>query len=66
VEHFWGDPHLLRNVSKNGILVLLPEVTSIRQREEVGRLADILINFIVSVGAGVVAYYICKWLDRHP
>ena len=22
-----------------------------------------LINFIVTVGANVVAYYICKWLD---
>ncbi len=24
-----------------------------------------LINFFVSVIAGVVAYYICKWLDSH-
>lgn len=25
----------------------------------------ILINFLVSVAAGIAAYYICKWLDRH-
>ena len=23
----------------------------------------LLISFLVSVGAGIVAYYICKWLD---
>ena len=26
---------------------------------------DLLISFIVSVVAGVVAAYICKWLDRY-
>ena len=26
---------------------------------------EMLASFFVSVGAGVVAYYICKWLDRH-
>lgn len=25
---------------------------------------EILLTFLVSVGAGVVSYYICKWLDR--
>jgi len=24
---------------------------------------DVLLAFLVSVGAGVVSYYICKWLD---
>jgi hypothetical protein len=24
----------------------------------------VLCDFIVSVAAGVVAYYVCKWLDR--
>ncbi len=24
----------------------------------------VLTSFLVSVGAGVVSYYICKWLDR--
>jgi len=24
---------------------------------------EFVCNFIVSVGASVVAYYICKWLD---
>lgn len=25
---------------------------------------EILIGFILSVAASVIAYYICKWLDR--
>ena len=27
-------------------------------------MADLLLTFLVSVLAGVVSYYICKWLDR--
>lgn len=26
---------------------------------------DIFVNFLMSVAAGIVAYYICKWLSRH-
>ena len=26
---------------------------------------ETFITFFVSVGAGVVSYYVCKWLDRH-
>lgn len=26
-------------------------------------MSDILINLFVAVGANVIAYYICKWLD---
>ena len=26
---------------------------------------EILVSFLVSVVAGVVCYYICKWPDRH-
>ena len=33
-------------------------------REEVLVMEQILVSFLVSVGAGVVSYYICKWLDR--
>ncbi len=25
---------------------------------------DLLISFLISVGANIVAYYICKWLGR--
>lgn len=25
----------------------------------------ILVDFFVSDAAGVVGYYVCKWLDRH-
>jgi ABC-type multidrug transport system permease subunit len=26
---------------------------------------EILTNFLMSVAAGILCYYICKWLDRH-
>ena len=26
---------------------------------------EYFIGFFVSVAAGIAAYYICKWLDRH-
>ena len=32
-------------------------------QQEGGVLVDILIAFLVSVAAGVVSYYVCKWLD---
>ncbi len=25
---------------------------------------DGAVNFVLSVGASVIAYYVCKWLDR--
>lgn len=28
-------------------------------------MADIILTFTVSVVASIVAYYICKWLDRY-
>ena len=28
-------------------------------------MADIILTFIVSVVASIVAYYICKWLNRY-
>ena len=28
-------------------------------------MGDIFINLFVAVGANVIAYYICKWLDNH-
>ena len=42
------------------VLVGLP--TSIYKRKGVIPM-DILFSFILSVAAGVVSYYICKWLD---
>ena len=26
---------------------------------------DIILNFLMSVGAGIASHYICKWLSRH-
>ena len=26
---------------------------------------EMVVSFILSVAAGVVSYYICKWLDSH-
>ena len=43
------------------VLVGLP--TSIYKRKGVIPM-DILFSFILSVAAGVVSYYICKWLDE--
>jgi hypothetical protein len=34
----------------------------IRQQREVSRLND-LFDFLLAVIAGIVSYYICKWLD---
>lgn len=28
-------------------------------------MADIILTFTVYVAASIVAYYICKWLDRY-
>lgn len=44
------------------MLALLP--FSLWQQREVMALS-ILTSFFVSVAAGVVGYYVCKWLDRH-
>ena len=27
-------------------------------------MSSLICNFLVTVGANVVSYYICKWLDR--
>ena len=32
-------------------------------REEVDTL-EFVIGFLVSVAAGIISYYVCKWLDR--
>jgi membrane protein DedA with SNARE-associated domain len=32
-------------------------------REEVSEMIALICSFVVSVLAGVVAYYICKWFD---
>ena len=42
------------------IIDLLPSPILV---QEGGIALDILISFIISVIAGVVAYYICEWLD---
>lgn len=46
--------------NKCGILIVLLTLSG---RKEVTFL-ELLISFFLSVGASVVAYYICKWLDR--
>ena len=28
-------------------------------------MSSLICNFLVTVGANVVSYYICKWLDRY-
>jgi hypothetical protein len=58
-----GDPLLstpLRNASNFGILMALP--FSLWQQREVSEMNN-LDNFLLAVIAGIVSYYVCKWLD---
>ena len=55
--HFW---YLF--VEVYGILVLRP-CPPILFGREVKAMSSIL-SFVLSVGANVTSYYICKWLDR--
>ena len=50
----------LSNFLFSGILAVLPNPS---QWGEVRNL-EILVSFLVSVLAGIVTYYICKWLDE--
>lgn len=34
-------------------------------QQEGGEQMEVLIGFCVSVAAGIVSTYICRWLDRH-
>lgn len=34
-------------------------------REEVNAMNSLISSFLVTVGANVVSYYICKWLDSY-
>ena len=43
------------------IIILLP---SLNWQQKGGAAMEFLASFILSVLAGVVAYYICKWLDE--
>lgn len=43
----------------------VPAVPPYTWQQEGGARMEILLSFLVSVAAGVAAYYICKWLDRH-
>ena len=53
----------LRILSIFVILMMLP-LSHSGSRGEVNRVSDIFSGFFLSVGASVVAHYICKWLDR--
>lgn len=39
-------------------------VAAPRQAQKGGVCLELAISFIISVLASIVAYYICKWLDR--
>ena len=45
--------------------VIIIYVATPIQAQERGGFMEIIISFIISVMAGVVAYYICKWLDSN-
>ena len=44
----------------NRITDLIEEMKSIQQTAE-----ELFITFFLSVMASIVAYYVCKWLDRN-
>ena len=50
-------------VEKYAILVSLPCFPNLATERGRVTVNAVLTNFIVTVGANVVAYYICKWLD---
>lgn len=52
----------MRFLSNFGIISTMPSYTG--NRKEVDGLT-ILTSFFVPVAAGILCYYICKWLDRH-
>lgn len=53
----------LRALSKTDIMWMLPPTLIWQQKGGEGM--DLIITFLVSVAAGIAAYYICKRLDRH-
>ena len=55
--------HFLQRLSGFGIMILLSLPQS-GSREGV-RSLYFIITFLLSVLAGIIAYYICKWIDRH-
>lgn len=60
-EHM--NPHMSSLLLLYSIYVILLSLSLPPTWREVNQL-DILASFIISVMASVVAYYICKWLDR--
>lgn len=54
---------MLRSLTNLAIMILLPPTPIWQQKG--GESMEILLSFLVSVAAGIAAYYICKWLDRH-
>ena len=43
---------------------MLKRLPNLQQKGGECLMGDIILTFLVSVIAGVVSYYICKWLDR--
>jgi len=57
-----GTAHLLFILSKYDIILFVSDTFRIILTEGGARMT--LISFILSIIASVIAYYICKWLDR--
>ncbi len=52
----------LRTLSNPGILTVLAYLSC---QQEGGEPVDIVLAFLVAVGANVLSYFVCKRLDRH-
>ena len=51
-------------LSNFGIITVLPDNYPICGNREGVETVNVLIDFLVSVMASVVGYYVCKWFDR--
>lgn len=51
----------LKYISTDGDMLIVLLTLSVRKK---ATFLELLISFFLSVEASVVAYYICKWLDR--
>lgn len=45
------------------VYVILTVLSHPFWQQEGGVCVEILISFLISIMAGIVSYYICKWLD---
>lgn len=65
-KEFFATSNYIKNIKKNQLHcdIILPVALPLSQRRGGDFKVDTH-NFFLSVVANIVAYYICKWLDRY-